>query len=89
MQVCSGNISVTNQKMVEVRHYIEPGGRSPFAEWVEELDDAASARITTALYRLEQGNFSNVKGVGGGVFEYRLDFGPDTGFTSTNREKHS
>jgi putative addiction module killer protein len=22
------------------------------------------------------GNFSNVKGVGGGVFEYRIDFGP-------------
>lgn len=23
-----------------------------------------------------QGNFSNVEGVGGGVFEYRIDFGP-------------
>ncbi len=32
--------------------------------------------MTTAIYRLEQGNFSNVKGVGGGVLEYRLDFGP-------------
>jgi putative addiction module killer protein len=26
--------------------------------------------------RLELGNFSNVKGVGGGVFEYRIHFGP-------------
>jgi len=26
--------------------------------------------------RLELGNFSNVKGVGAGVFEYRIDFGP-------------
>lgn len=25
---------------------------------------------------MEQGNFSNVKGVGPGVFEYRIDFGP-------------
>jgi putative component of toxin-antitoxin plasmid stabilization module len=25
---------------------------------------------------LELGNFSNVKGVGAGVFEYRIDFGP-------------
>lgn len=25
---------------------------------------------------MEVGNFSNVKGVGRGVFEYRLDFGP-------------
>ena len=25
---------------------------------------------------MEQGNLSNVKGVGAGVFEYRVDFGP-------------
>jgi putative addiction module killer protein len=25
---------------------------------------------------MEQGNFSNAKGVGAGVFEYRMDFGP-------------
>ena len=29
-----------------------------------------------ALRRLELGNLSNVKGVGAGVFEYRIDFGP-------------
>jgi putative addiction module killer protein len=34
------------------------------------------AKVSTALYRLEQGNFSNTKGVGGGIFEYKLDFGP-------------
>jgi len=28
------------------------------------------------LARLEQGNFSNAKGVGAGVFEYKIDFGP-------------
>ena len=32
--------------------------------------------MTTAIRRLEFGNFSNVKGVGAGVFEYRIDFGP-------------
>ena len=25
---------------------------------------------------MEQGNFSNVKGVGAGVYDYRIDFGP-------------
>ncbi len=25
---------------------------------------------------MEQGNFSNVQGVGAGVYEYRIDFGP-------------
>jgi len=33
-------------------------------------------RVTTAVIRLEQGNFSNVKPVGSGVSEYRVDFGP-------------
>jgi putative addiction module killer protein len=28
------------------------------------------------LARVEQGNLSNVKGVGAGVLEYRIDFGP-------------
>jgi putative addiction module killer protein len=28
------------------------------------------------LTRIELGNFSSVKGVGGGVFESRIDFGP-------------
>ena len=29
-----------------------------------------------AIVRLEQGNLSNVKGVGEGVLEYRINFGP-------------
>lgn len=32
--------------------------------------------MATAVTRLAAGNFSNVKGVGSGVFEYRIDFGP-------------
>jgi len=61
--------------MFEIRYYVTASGKSPFAEWFAELDAAASAKIVRALARLEQGNFSNVKGVGEGVFEYRIDFG--------------
>jgi len=32
--------------------------------------------VATAVTRLALGNFSNVKGVGSGVFELRIDFGP-------------
>jgi len=32
--------------------------------------------VATALTRLAGGNFSNVKGVGSGVFEIKIDFGP-------------
>ena len=33
-------------------------------------------QVATAVHRVEQGNFSNVKGAGAGVYEYRNDFGP-------------
>jgi putative addiction module killer protein len=61
---------------VEIREYLDEAGRSPFGRWFDGLDSAATAKVTTALARMEQGNFSNVKGVGAGVFEYRIDFGP-------------
>jgi len=32
--------------------------------------------VAVALARMSQGSLSNVKGVGGGVHEYRIDFGP-------------
>ena len=61
---------------IRVAEYLDPSGRSPFRRWFDDLDATAAAKVSTALYRLGQGNFSNVKGVGGGVFEYRIDFGP-------------
>jgi putative addiction module killer protein len=62
--------------MMEIREYTNPDGGSPFADWFNELDAQAAAKVTTALVRMEQGNFSNAKGVGAGVLEYCLDFGP-------------
>jgi len=62
--------------MLTVLEYLDRAGSSPFAAWFRSLDAAAAAKVTTALRRLELGNFSNVKGVGAGVFEYRIDFGP-------------
>ena len=62
--------------MAEIRYYITAGGREPFAEWFDELDPAASAKIARAMARMEQGNFSNAKSVGQGVLEYKIDFGP-------------
>ena len=51
-------------------------GESPFAGWFNRLDPQAAAKVTIALQRLSQGNLSSVKGVGAGVLEYRIDFGP-------------
>lgn len=61
---------------MDIREYETEDGRSPFAEWFDDLDATAAAKVTTALTRLGQGNTSNVKGVGSGVFEVKIDFGP-------------
>jgi putative addiction module killer protein len=62
--------------VLELRYYLAPDGQSPFEKWFAGLDPTARAKVTTAIVRLEQGNLSNVKGVGEGVLEYRIDFGP-------------
>ena len=63
-------------RVLELRYYLAGDGRSPFQEWFSGLDAAAGAKVTVALARLEQGNLSNVKPVGEGVLEYRIDWGP-------------
>ena len=62
--------------MLELRYYITSDGESPFSDWFKGLDMQAAAKVTTALVRLEQGNFSRVKTVGEGVLEYKIDWGP-------------
>jgi putative addiction module killer protein len=62
--------------VIEVRQYVDRSGRNPFQQWFEELDGSTRARISVALDRLERGSSSAVKGVGAGVFELRMDFGP-------------
>jgi len=55
--------------VLELRYYFGRDGRSPFEGWFASLDPAARAKVTVAIARLEQGNLSNVKGVGEGVLE--------------------
>ena len=61
--------------MLTVLEFLERDGASPFGKWFAALDAISAAKLTTAVRRLELGNFSNVKGVGVGVFEYRIDLG--------------
>ena len=57
--------------MVEVRQ------TDVFVAWFEGLKDrAARARITARIRRLSLGNPGDVKPVGQGVSEMRIDYGP-------------
>lgn len=50
---------------------------SEFAEWLAGLRDGQTpARIARRLYRLSHGNPGDVKPVGEGVSELRIDLGP-------------
>jgi len=62
--------------VIDLREYLDHEGNSPFALWFDDLDAQAAVKVTMAVTRLGQGNFSNVKGVGSGVLEYKIDFGP-------------
>ena len=62
--------------MAELQYYLEFDGDSPFEDWFIALDVHAAVKVTTALVRLEQGNVSNVKSVGAGVSEIKIDWGP-------------
>jgi putative addiction module killer protein len=61
---------------VRILEYLDATGKRPFGRWFEGLDPLAAAKVTVALARIELGNFSNVKGLDGALFEFRIDFGP-------------
>ena len=61
---------------IDIREFLDASGRSPFGRWFDGLNAVAAARVTIALARLSQGNFSNVEGGGSGVYELKMDFGP-------------
>lgn len=62
--------------VMELLYFVTEEGQQPFEDWFIDLDATASARVTVALQRLRQGNFSSLKTVGEGVLECRVDFGP-------------
>jgi hypothetical protein len=55
--------------MPDAKQYDDQSGRSPYAQWFDDLPAQAAAKVTTAIARMEQGNFSNVKPVGSSVSE--------------------
>jgi len=62
--------------MIDVVQYETENGDCPFAAWFDRLDARAAAKIGAAVARIEAGNFGDVKPVGEGISERRLDFGP-------------
>lgn len=61
----------------ELQIYVTQGGQAPFSEWLTSLHDArARAKVRVRLDRIRLGNFGDCRGVGEGVQELRIDYGP-------------
>ena len=61
---------------MRIREFLDDRGTSPFAKWFGRLDAQAAAKVSVAFIRIESGNLANTKGVGKGVQEFRIHWGP-------------
>ena len=61
---------------IEIVEYLDGKGRSPFGVWFDRLPAAAAAKVVVAIDRIGRGLLGDVRSVGGGVSERRIDFGP-------------
>lgn len=63
--------------MYEILHYQTAAGTVVYQEWVRQLrDKIAEMKFAVRIERLRNGNFGDVKPVGQGIYELRIDFGP-------------
>jgi putative addiction module killer protein len=62
--------------MIEIEIYETSDGDRPFEKWFERIDRQAQDRIRVAFARLEEGNTGSLKGLGAGVSELKISFGP-------------
>lgn len=60
----------------ELIAYTNANGKSYFREWFDGLNANAAQKITASLSKIENGNLSNTKSVGSGVWEFKIDSGP-------------
>jgi putative addiction module killer protein len=68
--------------MIEIRQ------TEVYARWIAGVaDDRARARIEVRVYRLSLGNPGDVKPVGEGISEMRIDYGPGYRVYLTRRGK--
>jgi putative addiction module killer protein len=47
-----------------------------FQHWLERLQGKAIARITSRIRRVELGNPGDIRSLGGGLMEMKIDYGP-------------
>ena len=63
--------------MFDIQIYSAESGVEPYVEWLVALPDRqAKSRVVMRVNRMAGGNLGDVKPVGQGVWEGRIDYGP-------------
>jgi putative addiction module killer protein len=63
--------------MKQIKKYQDDNGKEPFQIWVERLDIQTQSKIYAYIDRVALGAAKkNLKPVGEGVFEIKIDYGP-------------
>jgi putative addiction module killer protein len=61
--------------MIRIEEYVSDGS-NPFRRWFDDLDAQVAAIVTVAIERLADGNTLNVKPIGEGAAELKINRGP-------------
>lgn len=70
-------IKVVEAQPREIQNYLTGEGRSPYEEWLDSMRDTkARDKIDNRLRRVKLGNLGDYAGVGQGVLELRINYGP-------------
>lgn len=63
--------------MKHIEYYCTPSGVEPCRDWLMDLDTTSQLRVSGYIRRIAAGaGKKNVKPVGGGVYEVKIDYGP-------------
>ena len=62
--------------MPDVKEYIDQSGQNHYRQFFNALPPIPAAKVATVVARLASGHTSGLKSLGGGLAEWRLDWGP-------------
>lgn len=71
-----GHIVETDVKPRDIHYYTTANGKQPVRKWLESVKDSMTQAILyKRIRKAGMGNFVHTRSVGGGVSEFKIDFG--------------
>lgn len=72
-----GHIIEMDAKLRDILYYTTTSGKQPVRKWLENIKDSLTqALLYKRIRQAGMGNFGSTRSVGGGVSEFKIDYGP-------------